>query len=509
MHGQKGIETCACCTQTRANYILYSCEKQHKFDIYIGIEPNEIKVKQRIQNLIDTSCLHHKQTDVIEDESFKLTNTDIETLSDMLTEKIPGSQWQVCSSGDAAELLSNPQFNQKLYDDLTRMDTIPKIGEILSFKSDDLLPFKLRNITMNTHVKVEATWEWHKIETGPGQLKEIFNEPLSRSLMSTKVSTKKQSPVNPETDCIKVGNDYYGVKGGLAHDVYLKAIECTTYEENMHTKAEFYKAISKATKIHNGVNTRKCRFLDFMIYLSEQPDIVLLVKKTRVDFDMDEVLIEVVQDVEVLKQIVEAMQSTRAEMQIILEIVLLMVNTLGNKTVVAVDLLCFREMEAKKTNDGKRNVTYYAALLYYDTFVSPQLSLTERFPDSRKLNQLISAHAVTLNFNVLTQNMTDVINKITALKISIEDKHQTSCMIRKMAEMRTNRIDPLAKILNDTQAEFVNEKKSIEPEEDLKRSFDNYVKPGGFFTDMNLFLVEFLRHINSIHTSKYSGARNS
>jgi len=116
---------------------------------------------------------------------------------------------------------------------------------------------------------------------------------------------------------------------------------------------------------------------------------------------------------------------------------------------------------------------------------------------------------VTLNFNVLTQNMTDVINKITALKISIEDKHQTSCMIRKMAEMRTNRIDPLAKILNDTQAEFVNEKKSIEPEEDLKRSFDNYVKPGGFFTDMNLFLGEFLQHISSMHTSKYVSARNS
>jgi len=79
--------------------------------------------------------------------------------------------------------------------------------------------------------------------------------------------------------------------------------------------------------------------------------------------------------------------------------------------VVAVDLLCFQEMEAKKTNDGKRNVTYDAALLYYNTFVSLQLPLTDIFPESRKLNQLLSAHPVTLNFNVLSQKMTDVINK--------------------------------------------------------------------------------------------------
>jgi len=78
-----------------------------------------------------------------------------------------------------------------------------------------------------------------------------------------------------------------------------------------------------------------------------------------------------------------------------------------------------------------------------------------------------------------------------------------------MAEMRTNRIDPLVKMLHDTKAEFDNGKKFIEPEKGLKRSFDNYVKPGGVFTDMNLFLVEFLRHINSIHTSKHAGARNS
>ena len=80
------------------------------------------------------------------------------------------------------------------------------------------------------------------------------------------------------------------------------------------------------------------------------------------------------------------MQSARAEMQIILEIVLLMVNTLGNRIVAVVDLLCFREMEAKKTNDGKRNVTYYAALLYYNTFVSSPLPLTDIFPESRTLN---------------------------------------------------------------------------------------------------------------------------
>jgi len=197
-------------------------------------------------------------------------------------------------------------------------------------KAKVLLPFKLSNITMNTYVKVEATWEWHKIDTVPDHLKEIISEALSRSVMSTKVSTKRLFQVNPETDCIKVGNDYYSVKGGLAKDVYLKAIECTTYEKNMDTKLQFYKAISTATKIHNPQNPKKCRILDFMIYLSDQPDIVLLVKKARMDFDMDEVLTEVEEDADLLKQIVEVMQSARAEMKIILEIVLLMVNILGN-----------------------------------------------------------------------------------------------------------------------------------------------------------------------------------
>jgi len=30
--------------------------------------------------------------------------------------------------------------------------------------------------------------------------------------MSTKVSKKKQFPVTPEMDCIKIGNDYYGAR---------------------------------------------------------------------------------------------------------------------------------------------------------------------------------------------------------------------------------------------------------------------------------------------------------
>ena len=112
---------------------------------------------------------------------------------------------------------------------------------------------------------------------------------------------------------------------------------------------------------------------NFKIYVLEQPDIVLFFKKAQVDFGMEEVLIQMAQDVEVLRQIVEAMQSARAEMQTILEIVLPMVNTLGASSVVAVDLLCFRDMREKKTNDGKRNVTCYAALLCYNMFLLSQL----------------------------------------------------------------------------------------------------------------------------------------
>jgi len=377
----------------------------------------------------------------------------------MLTEKIPGGQWQVCSSEDAVDFLSNSLFNKKLYDDLTKMDTIPKIGETLSFTSDDLLPFKLKDIRINTCVKVEATWEWYKIDISQNQHREIINESLAQSLMSTKVSTKQRIndlniKVIPGKECIRIGDDYYSVRDGLKNDVYLKAIECTTYEKNIFTKANFYKAMLKAIESQDDFNPKTCRLLKFMIYVFEQPDIILLFKKARVDFGMEEVLIQVAQDVEVLGQIVEAMQSARAEMQLILEIVLLMVNTLGASSVIAVDLLCFKDMREKKTNDGKRNVTYYAALLYYNTFVVSQKSQSEIFPEITKLKQLLSAQAMTLDFNVLNQKMADMINGITASKANIEDKHPGSSMITKMAEIRTIRIDPLVKFLNDIQAQF-------------------------------------------------------
>ena len=43
-----------------------------------------------------------------DDESLKLARKDIENVSDMLTEKIPGAEWQVCNSVEAVEFLSNP-----------------------------------------------------------------------------------------------------------------------------------------------------------------------------------------------------------------------------------------------------------------------------------------------------------------------------------------------------------------------------------------------------------------
>jgi len=291
--------------------------------------------------------------------------------------------------------------------------------------------------------------------------------------MSTKVSTKQKMKnlnitVIPGKDCIKIGNDYYGVRDGFfKNDVYLKAIECTTYEINIHTKAYFYKAMLQAIQCQDGFNQKKCRLLNFMIYVFEQPDVVLLFKKARADFAVEEVLIQVAQDVDVLRQIVEAMQSAREEMQLILEIVLLMVNTLGASSVVAVDLLCFKDMRGKKTNDGKRNVMYYAALLYYNTFVLSQLPQPDIFFESTNLKQLLSAHAMTLDFNVLNQKMTDIINDITASKKNIEDKHPESSMITKMAEIRTTRIDPLVKISNDSHAQFLKEKYFIEPDKGL------------------------------------------
>jgi len=382
------------------------------------------------------------------------------------------------------------------------MNPLPQKGEILSLTSDDLLPFKLKNITMDTYVKVEAVLNWHKIDTGPGKFIQIVDKDLCQIVASTKVSKKNQFKVNPKTDCIRIGNDYYSAKSGLAEDVCFQAIECTTYEKNIDTKSKFYKAISTAIKTHSRTDMKKCRILDFMVYVCEQPNIVLLLKKARMDFYIDEVLTDVSGDVHLLTQIVEAMKSARSEMLIIFEIVLLMVNTLGNKHVFGVELQCFEQMKAKKTIDGKRNVTYYAALLYYNTFVSPHMSPTEIFPESRKLNQLLSKQAVSLNFNVLNQRMTDVISKNTALKKSIEDKHSQSPILTKMAETSALQIDPLVKLLSNTQNEFYREKKFIEPEQGHQRKFENYVKPGGFLTDMKLFLAEFLEHIDSIHTSK-------
>jgi len=127
-----------------------------------------------------------------DDESLKLARKDIENVSDMLTEKTPGAEWQFCNSVEAAELLSNPLFNKRLYDVLKKMDTIPQIGERLHFTSVNLLPFKLKKITTNTFVKVEATWEWCKIEISRDQLREIIDISLCESLMSTKVSTKQK-----------------------------------------------------------------------------------------------------------------------------------------------------------------------------------------------------------------------------------------------------------------------------------------------------------------------------
>jgi len=468
-HGQQGIDTCTCCTQTRKNYLLYSQwtqtpKKYTKIHVYMGLSANEQTIKQKIKTLIDTSSLRSKEGDFVEtneiDERLKLTQEDIENVSDMLTEKNPGDQWEVCSSEDAVVLLSNPLLNKKLYDDLTKMDTTPKIGQILSLTLDDLLPLKLKDITINTYVKVEATWEWYKIDIEKNQHREIINESLTQSLMSTKVQTKKRIDelninIIPEKDCIKIGDEYYSVKDGLKNDIYLKAIECTTYEKNISTKANFYKAILKAIESQNDFNPKTGRLLKFMIYVLEQPDIILLFKKAQVDFDMDEVLIQVAQDVEVLGQIVEAMKSARAEIQIILEIVLLMVNTLGASSVVAVDLLCFKDMREKKTNDGNRNVTYYVALLYYNTFVVSRKSQSEIFPEITKLKQLLTEQAMILDFNVLNQKMNDLIHGITASKANIEEKHPESSMITKMALIRTNNIDPLVKRLNDTQAQFL------------------------------------------------------
>ena len=458
-HGQTGIDTCAFCSQARTNYLLYQSQKKTKytkFEVYMGLPKREEEIKRRIKNLIDTSSLcRNSIVNTIDDESLKLTREDIEIVSEMLTEKTPGAEWQFCNSAEAAEILSNALFNERLYDQLKKMATIPAIGEKLHFTPEDLLPFKLKDITTNTYVKVEATWEWYKIDISQDQLRVIENTSLCEILTSTKVSTKQKIKninltVTPGKDCTKVGNDYYGVREGLKNDVYLNAIECTTYEKNVHTKADFYRAMSQA----HGSGIKNRRLFDFMIYVLEQPDIVLLVKKAQVDFGMEEVLMKMEEDVQVLTQIVAAMQSARAEMQTILEIVLLMVNTLGASSVVAVDLLCLQDMRDKKTNDKTRNVTYYAALLYYNTFVSHQPPQSDILPESTKLKQLLSAHAMTLDFNALNQKMADIINVITRSKTSIEDKHPESSMITKMAEVRTTRIDPLLRLLGYTQSQF-------------------------------------------------------
>jgi len=458
-HGQTGIDTCAFCSQARTNYLLYQSQKKTKytkFEVYMGLPKREEEIKRRIKNLIDTSSLcRNSIVNTIDDESLKLTREDIEIVSEMLTEKTPGAEWQFCNSAEAAEILSNALFNERLYDQLKKMATIPAIGEKLHFTPEDLLPFKLKDITTNTYVKVEATWEWYKIDISQDQLRVIENTSLCEILTSTKVSTKQKIKninltVTPGKDCTKVGNDYYGVREGLKNDVYLNAIECTTYEKNIHTKADFYRAMSQA----HGSGIKNRRLFDFMIYVLEQPDIVLLVKKAQVDFGMEEVLMKMEEDVQVLTQIVAAMQSARAEMQTILEIVLLMVNTLGASSVVAVDLLCLQDMRDKKTNDKTRNVTYYAALLYYNTFVSHQPPQSDILPESTKLKQLLSAHAMTLDFNALNQKMADIINVITRSKTSIEDKHPESSMITKMAEVRTTRIDPLLRLLGYTQSQF-------------------------------------------------------
>ena len=511
-HRQEAMKNCTCCTRINANYDLYEkwkTEKSRILEVYIGTETAETKLKKKIENLVRNSCFDDTKINMVEDESLKLTDVDIRNLSNILKEEIEGSQWQVCKSEEAAQFLSNPEFNLKLYDVLTTMKALPPKGEILRFTSDDLLPFNLKNITMNTYVKVEAAWKWKKTNNGQGALTEIIDTSLAQLVALTKVSSKNVFKVNPDTDCVRVGNDYYSVEKGLAEDVYLKAIECSTYEKNIDTKSKFYKAISTVIKNHSTKNAKNCRTLDFMVHVLEQPHIVLLLKKAQMDFVIDEVLTDVVGEVQLLKQIVEAMKSARAEMTMIFEIVLLMVNTLGNKLVVGVELRCFEQMKEKKTIDGKRNVTYYAALLYYNTFVLPDKSQTKIFPESRKLNELLSKQAVTLNFNVLNQKMTDVINKNTAFKSIIEDQHSQSPIVITLAEMRTSQIDPVVKMLRDTQAEFYDEKKFIEPEKGHNRTFENYVRPGGFFSDMNLFLVEFFKHIDSIHTSQYACGRKS
>jgi len=51
------------------------------------------------------------------------------------------------------------------------------------------------------------------------------------------------------------------------------------------------------------------------------------------------------------------------------------------------------------------------------------------------------------------------------------------------------------------------EKTFIEPEKGLKRTFENYVKPGGFFIDINSFLGEFLDYINVMNIGAKSKSK--
>jgi hypothetical protein len=459
-HGSRGIVGCVKCSNVCKDYEFYEADVADRtYAIYLGTLKNTELIKMKIQKLAGT-WENTNEEDL--NESLILSEEDIKRISSILKTDSLGCHWQICklveSVREGSKFVEDINLKKNLCDEFNKLDVSQRDSANVSVPMTALKDVNIQDITTQTFVKIDATWEFFTIDMKDITGVQIINENLSKQLESKKIFTKQDFEIFEigsftTKNFIKSGTKYYTRKDGVSNNIYFKAIESTSYRKSIESMLSFYNLIQQANTNNGNYKAKDLQFLVFMIFLLQTPNIASLIMQARFELDMKQILDEVDSDLNIMDEFSQVLKSAREEMKIIFEINLLIINTLCDKVFVGIDLTYFDTMRQKKNTSMLQNLLYYSVLLYYNSFVSQDTVNDDILPNMKNLRQCLSKHSLKLDFNNLSQKMADITTKVNNMKEIIGRNNSDS--ESSLTKFKMERVDMLTNKLMISKTTFL------------------------------------------------------